>query len=94
MPRSVLSPEIVQSLLEKLSSDDAFRSAFAVDPAKALIALGADADCVDGCQTPLASLGDKEEFAQAAALMTERLAATGPFKVPFMFESGLKGLQD
>lgn len=94
MSRAPLSPEVVQTLLKHLASDDAFRSAFAADPAKALITLGADADSVAACNTPLDSLGGKEEFARAAALLSERLTVTGPFKVPFMFESGLKGLQD
>jgi len=85
---------VIQTLLKHLSSDDAFRTAFAADPAKALISLGADADSVVACNTPLDSLGGKEEFARAAALLSDRLAVTGPFKVPFMFESGLKGLQD
>jgi putative modified peptide len=94
MSRSPLSPEVVQTLLKRLSSDDEFRAAFAADPAKALIALGADADTLGACHMPLDSLGGKEEFARAAALMSERLAVAGPFNVPFMFESGLKGLQD
>lgn len=94
MSRSILPPEIVQVLLKRLSSDDAFRAAFAGGPAKALISLGADAESVSACHTPLASLGGKEEFARAAAQLAGRLEAAGPFNVPFMFESGLKGLQD
>ncbi|QII27388.1 MULTISPECIES: NHLP-related RiPP peptide [Stenotrophomonas] len=93
MSTSPLPAQVAQQLLERLSSDDAFRAAFAVDPGKALLALGADEETVRACRMPLATLGGKEEFAKAASRMRDLLGARAAFTVPFLFEDGLPGLE-
>ncbi|HDS1217703.1 NHLP-related RiPP peptide [Stenotrophomonas maltophilia] len=92
MSSSPLPTHVVQQLLERLSSDDDFRKAFAADPGQALLDLGADEDCVRACHTPLATLGSKAEFAKAAPRLRELLDARASFTVPFLFEDGLPGL--
>ncbi len=87
-----LPPALVQQLLQLLSSDDLFRSSFASNPGDALVGLGADASFGVLCCGPLPSLGTKDEFAQAALQLAERLEVQGPFNVPFLFLSGLPGL--
>ncbi|QBL39147.1 putative modified peptide [Stenotrophomonas sp. ASS1] len=93
MSASPLSADVAQQLLERLASDDAFRSEFAKDPGLALLALGADEDTVRACRASLASLGSKMEFAQAASRMRTLLGTRAAFNVPFLFEDGLPGLQ-
>ncbi|HDS1102986.1 NHLP-related RiPP peptide [Stenotrophomonas maltophilia] len=92
MSASPLSADVVRQLLDRLSSDDAFRAEFARDPGQALLALGADEETVRACHTPLASLGGKAEFAKAAARMHQLLDVRAAFTVPFLFEDGLPGL--
>lgn len=92
MSVSPLSADVVQQLLERLSSDDAFRAEFAKDPGLALLALGADEETVRACRAPLSSLGGKAEFAGAATRMSQLLDVRAAFTVPFLFEDGLPGL--
>ncbi|WP_447780666.1 NHLP-related RiPP peptide [Stenotrophomonas riyadhensis] len=93
MSASLLSADVVQQLLERLSHDDDFRVAFSADPGKALLALGADEAAVHACRAPLATLGGKQEFAEAASRMSSLLSARAAFNVPFLFEDGLPGLK-
>jgi len=67
MPGTKLAPNVVDKLLDKLGSDDSFRSSFSKDPKAALQSLGAPADVVcGGCMSPK-QLASKEQFKQSRA---------------------------
>ena len=62
MAGTKLQPALVDKLLDKLGSDDQFRSAFGKDPKSALQSLGAPADIeYGGCMSPK-QLASKEQF--------------------------------
>lgn len=92
-----LDPDVVDVLLEKLSTDDAFRAQFHADPVQALASLGvADAAAMLG-QTPqpgdnfycmtTTALASKDEIASARARLQAHLAAAGNHNVVFCFEA-------
>ena len=62
MAGSKMAPDLVDKLLDKLGTDDSFRSHFSKDPSAALHSLGAPSgfQCGD-CMTPK-SLASKEQF--------------------------------
>jgi putative modified peptide len=62
MPGTKLEPALVDKLLDKLGTDDQFRSAFAKDPKSALQSIGAPStvEC-GGCMSPK-KLASKEQF--------------------------------
>lgn len=67
MPGTKLAPNVVDKLLDKLGTDDAFRSSFTRDPKGALQGLGAPHDVVCGsCMSPK-QLASKEQIQQARA---------------------------
>jgi putative modified peptide len=67
MSGSKFEPTLVDKLLDKLGSDDAFRSSFTKDPTAALQSLGAARDFVCGaCMSPK-QLASKEQIQQARA---------------------------
>lgn len=67
MPGTKLAPNLVDKLLDKLGTDDTFRSSFSKDPKAALHSLGAPADLVcGGCMSPK-KLASKEQIQQARA---------------------------
>ena len=70
---SKLSADVVDKLLDKLGSDDSFRSAFLNDPKGSLTALGAaaDVDCSD-CMRPK-QLQSKEVYQQTRAQLRDAL---------------------
>ncbi len=90
-----LDPLIVDSLLEKLATDDAFRAIFHANPAQALAGLGALLGASHGIPAPgdpyycmtTSTLASKEEIAQARALLQQHLAAAGNHNVIFCFEA-------
>ena len=62
MAGTKLQPALVDKLLDKLGTDDHFRSAFSKDPKSALQSLGAPADVqCGGCMSPK-QLASKEQF--------------------------------
>jgi len=62
MAGTKLQPELVDKLLDKLGSDDHFRSAFTKDPKAALQSIGASADVqCGGCMSPK-QLASKDQF--------------------------------
>ncbi|HZP66006.1 MAG TPA: NHLP-related RiPP peptide [Rudaea sp.] len=65
MAGSKLAPDVVDKLLDKLGSDDAFRGHFEKDPKAALQTLGAPADVeCGGCVKPK-RLASKEHMRKA-----------------------------
>ena len=92
-----LDPVTVDSLLEKLSTDDDFRAVFQANPAQALASLGADQE--NGKASPAPEPGDnyycmtstqlasKEEIAATRLLLQKHLAAAGNHNVIFCFEA-------
>ena len=67
MPGTKLAPNVVDKLLDKLGTDDKFRSSFTADPKGALQSLGAPHDVVcGGCMSPK-KLASKEQIQQARA---------------------------
>jgi putative modified peptide len=75
MAGSKFEPTLVDKLLDKLGTDDAFRSSFTKDPTAALQSLGAPRDFECGaCMSPK-QLASKEQIQQARA--TYRTALMG-----------------
>jgi putative modified peptide len=67
MAGTKFEPNLVDKLLDKLGTDDAFRSGFTKDPKAALQSLGASRDFVCGaCMSPK-QLASKEQIQQARA---------------------------
>ena len=67
MSGSKFEPTLVDKLLDKLGTDDSFRSSFTKDPTAALQSLGAPRDFVCGeCMSPK-RLASKEQIQQARA---------------------------
>ena len=64
----------VDSLLDKLSNDDAFRKQFEGDPVAALMRLGVSIDAA--CCKDFTTLASKEELAQARESLQKTLAST------------------
>ncbi|WP_445514306.1 NHLP-related RiPP peptide [Stenotrophomonas sp. 3(2025)] len=87
-----LSAENAVRLLDLLCDDDAFRNEFSVDPTAALVRhalqpLAGGSPCaIHGV------LASKEEFSAVRSQLVASLVCSGPFKVPFMFESEQLGL--
>jgi putative modified peptide len=92
MPNRI-SPKIVDSLLEKLSSDDAFRAAFKADPRAALASLG-DEDArraPPGAPGPWAccavtELASKQAITASRAELSKQLTSEGLF-TPFKLQA-------
>lgn len=92
-----LNPLIVDNLLEKLSTDDDFRTLFHSSPANALASLGvAEAQTlIDQTLQPgmffycfiTAELASKEEIASARMQLRKHLTAAGNQTVIFCFEA-------
>ncbi len=73
MAGTQLQPALVDQLLDKLGSDDQFRSAFGKDPKSALQSLGAPADFQCGsCMSPK-QLASKEQFQNSRNKFREAL---------------------
>lgn len=67
-----LDPNVVDMLLDKLSSDDDFRERFVNDPAACLDELGAD-DSTDAACLEVTTLASREQIAETRAIMREHL---------------------
>lgn len=73
MAGSKLTSDVVDKLLDKLGSDDTFRSNFQKDPKSALQTLGAPADVECGaCMSPK-QLASKEQFKNSRAQFRDTL---------------------
>jgi putative modified peptide len=92
MPNNI-SPKIVDALLDKLSSDDDFRSRFKADPRAALASLG-DEDArhaAPGAPGPWAccavtELASKEAIAASRVELNKQLTSEGLF-TPFKLQA-------
>lgn len=86
-----MDPAIVDELLEKLSTDDAFRDRFAAQPRQVLADLGhmASADNALLCATTT-TLASKEEIANARAALRAHLCSHNTMAMSwvFCFEAG------
>lgn len=71
---TVLSKAQAIALLQKLSSDDAFRSSYQANPLAALIGMGVPANQLPANMAPIAALADKSVFANALAHVQADLA--------------------
>jgi putative modified peptide len=67
MAGSKLTSDLVDKLLDKLGSDDAFRSNFQKDPKSALQTLGAPADVECGACMQPRQLATKQQFQASRA---------------------------
>lgn len=92
-PKAPLPAELVERLLDLLSSDDAFRERFAAEPSQALASIGAGKDVTEPCCDPLSTLASKEEFAMLRDQIAQQLQIKTPFLVPFFFEAGRIGAE-
>lgn len=84
-----LPHDVADQLLQQLSTNDAFREAFANDPLTALTSLGyiAPAGATPYCLT-VEKLASKEEFAQARAQLMGHLTSAVGLTVIFCYEAG------
>lgn len=88
-----LSEKTADALLDKLSSDDAFRSAFQADPRQALASLGhadaADPNIVEGAWTCMAvrQLASKEAIRNARQALHRQLTAARSAHSPIALET-------
>lgn len=86
--KNPLPPEDAVELLDLLCTDDAFRQAFAADPAAALRQISPEAsESAYGCP-PVEALASKEEFQRIRDQLLDQLAAVPPFRIPHCFISG------
>jgi len=91
---STLPADLTDALLEKLSTDDAFREAFAADPAAAVKSLGYTraADTAADVQDPFAmcdvkALASKEAIAAAKEQLKKAIMVGTSYNSPLL-ESG------
>lgn len=71
---TVLSKAQAITLLQKLSSDDAFRASYQADPRSTLIGIGVPADQLPPRMSAIATLADKSVFTVALAQVSADLA--------------------
>ena len=83
-----LSADNALRLLDLLCTDDAFRAEFAADPTTTLVRHALQPMAAGGACAIHGVLASKEEFALVRTQLQASLARSGPFTVPFMFESG------
>jgi len=86
--KAPLSTEDAIKLLDLLCTDDAFREAFAADPASAMLQISPDAGYSSCDCTPVTALADKEEFKRARDALVQHLAAVPAFRNPHCFVLG------
>lgn len=86
--KTPLSTEDAIKLLDLLCTDDAFREAFAADPAAAMLQISPEAGYSSCDCTPVATLADKEEFKRVRDVLLEHLAAMPAFRNPHCFVLG------
>ncbi|KRG45146.1 hypothetical protein ARC78_02870 [Stenotrophomonas pictorum JCM 9942] len=84
-----LPHDVADQLLQQLSTNDAFREAFANDARAALTSLGytPPAGATPYCLT-VEKLASKEEFAQARGQLMEHLTSAVGLTVIFCYEAG------
>lgn len=71
---TVLSKAQASALLQKLSSDDAFRASYQANPLAALISIGVPTNQLPANMAAISSLADKSVFANALAQVQADLA--------------------
>ncbi|MBX3687995.1 MAG: NHLP-related RiPP peptide [Dokdonella sp.] len=86
MAKATLTTEQTRQLVHRLATDDAYRSRFEANPAKALAELGVDGSVIDGLDAQClqaCKLGSKDVFQKANANLDEATAqAYSSFLVP------------
>ncbi|WP_082028825.1 NHLP-related RiPP peptide [Xanthomonas sacchari] len=87
------SHDAAYNLIDKLSSDDAFRNLFVTDPAKAMEEVGVPEDIIQvalgkGKCLDVKNLAPKEELAAAKDLLIESLTSKTAYHVVHCFEAG------
>jgi putative modified peptide len=81
MAGTPFAPELVDKLLDKLSSDDKFRAVFEQDPESALVELGAPKQFNFGpCLRPK-KLASKDEIKRTRDLVRNKLLGIGNHEV-------------
>ena len=81
MADSTFTPNLVDKLLDKLSTDDRYREEFIQDPGKALEQLGAPANFSCGpCMRPK-NLASKEQIAKTRAALRAQLLGNSSHNV-------------
>lgn len=86
--KTPLSTEDAIKLLDLLCADDAFRNAFAADPAAAMQQISPEAGYSSGDCAPVETLAEKEEFKRARDVLIQHLAAVPAFRNPHCFVLG------
>jgi putative modified peptide len=88
-----LTPKVVDELLDKLSSDDAFRDRFQADPRAALAEVGDESakSAGPGARGPwscltVAKLAPKEQITASREVLRQQLSAEGMY-TPFRLEA-------
>jgi putative modified peptide len=81
MPGTTLEPALVDKLLDKLGTDDQFRSAFSKDPKSALHSIGAapNVEC-GGCMSPK-QLASKEQFQKSRGRFRDAMLSQSSHQV-------------
>jgi putative modified peptide len=77
-----IDPELAATLMDKLASDDAFRSAFQADPHGALESLGWKRPPGHKKAAPIKKLASKEQIAQTRDGIEDKLCTSMPFAWP------------
>ena len=80
-----LDAKSADKLLDRLTTDNAFRRHFKKDPSGALATLGFQSDAA--CAS-VRAIAPKQELAAARAALKDRLMAEGLFRDPHCFEAG------
>lgn len=83
--RPPLDAKTADKLLDRLTTDNAFRRLFKKDPGGALASLGfrSDAACAS-----VKAIAPKSEIEAARAALKDRMMAEGLFRDPHCFEAG------
>lgn len=84
-----LDPGTAEKLLERLSTDDAFRERFSADPIAALAEVGYQVPegLVPSCMST-AQMASKEEIAEAQRQIKAFLTSAAVYSNPHCFEAG------
>lgn len=83
MSDKMITAQLADTLLDKLSTDDSFRDQFTRDPAGALKSLGAN---IDPAQVPaVSSLASKEQIKESRDALRAKPATESTVALPFKF---------
>ncbi|MBN6150607.1 NHLP-related RiPP peptide [Xanthomonas sp. AmX2] len=83
-----IDPAIAAKLLDLLSSDDAFRTAFEADPVSALASIGLDLGGKESARCmKVEVMASKEELLASKELLLKHLVSGAAFQNPHCFEA-------